>query len=328
MPEEDPIIEAPQVAPEASPADLLTTPPTDNFDEFDSAFDEFADSAIDLALNPTHEPEPEPAPLAAPEPAVAIPGDIWANASSEQKAAFEAAEQRFRSIDGRAAADSRRIRELEADLSNRAPAEPAVDHMALLDGLHDSEAWKAHEEEDPDSAEVHKANNTVIIDAVKATAAAVGANSAANQQAATNAQIAIVAEAHEDWQAVTRADFTDWLNTQPKFLQAQFDRNADLITDGDEVVDLITRYKASDQFVHVAVNPDTAPASSVDPVASPAPAIPAAPETNKRDRDKIARLEGNVHVPAKGVGPPSGAPDGFDDAFDYYSDKMKAEASG
>jgi hypothetical protein len=326
--EEDPVVAGQQATAEASPIDPLTTPPTDSHDEFDDAFDEFADGDINLDLNPLHGSEPEPAPGVAPEPDIATPENIWDNASPEQKAAFEAAEQRFRSIDGRAAADARRIRELESDLSNRAPAEPAVDHNALLDGVHQSETWKAFEEEDPDGAEAQKAKDNVIIDAVKANAAAVGANSATNQQAATNAQIAIVAEQHEDWQAVTRADFTEWLNEQPAFVKAQFDRNADTITDGAEVADLITRYKASNFFVPVAADPVSATPPSVDPVASPTPAIPAALETNKRDRDKIARLEGNVHVPAKGVGPPTGAPDNYDDAFEYYSERMKAEASG
>lgn len=330
MPEEDPIVANTEAAPEAPPADLLTTPPTDSHDEFDDAFDEFADGDINLDLNPLHGSEPEPAPAQAmePEPVPATPENIWDNASSEQKAAYEASEQRFRSMDGRAAADARRIRELEADLSDRAPAIPAVDHNALLDDMHQSETWKAYEEEDPDSAEAQKANNTLMIDAIKANAAAVETTVVINQTAATDAQIAIVAEQHEDWEAVTRADFANWLNTQPTFVQSQFDRNADTITDGAEVADLITRYKASDLFVPTAVDPVSAAPPSVDTAASPAPAVPATLETNKRDRDKIARLEGNVHVPAKGVGPPTGAPDNFDDAFEYYADKMKAEASG
>lgn len=328
----------------SDPADDPTAAAPEGNDVFDSSFDEFADAEVNTEINPPHDaapdpaPEPEPitdpvpgpAPTPDPAPASPDPADIWANATPEQKAAYEAAEQRWRSVDGRAAADRRRINELESDLKKRPAAPEAADQAALLDTVFESDAWKTLEEEDPDGAEAQKAVLTTLINATKANTAAVETISNDHQQSAVDAEIAIVAENHPDWQAVTKADFTNWLNDQPGFLKAQFDRNADVIVDGHEVADLITRYKASDKYVPAAVDSAPSPApvpatpAPVDPAASPAPAPAAAPEPNKRDRDLQARLEGNVHVPTKGSGPPSGAPDNFDDAFDYWSDKIKA----
>ena len=92
-----------------------------------------------------------------------------------------------------------------------------------------------------------------------------------------------------------------------------FDRNAEQIVDGLETADLLSRYKATNN----AAPPVPVPPGDGSSVNQPAPKSNGG-EPNKRDRDSQRRLEGNVSVPSKGPGAPSGAPEDYDGAFDYH----------
>jgi hypothetical protein len=93
-----------------------------------------------------------------------------------------------------------------------------------------------------------------------------------------------------------------------------FNRNAERIVDGLETAHIVSLYKASDGYVPpVPVNPTPGSQTS-----SPATKDNGGAPT-KRDRDSQRRIEGNVSVPSKGPGAPSGPPDEFDAAFDHFA---------
>ena len=108
--------------------------------------------ATEAAPAPSAEPAPQPAPAAEATPTV----DIWANATDEQKAAFEAADadaHRWQSDQGRAVVDIRRIAQLEATINAAAASKPAAAPAdgVLVDVLK-SDAWQSVDKELPELA--------------------------------------------------------------------------------------------------------------------------------------------------------------------------------
>jgi hypothetical protein len=103
-----------------------------------------------------------------------------------------------------------------------------------------------------------------------------------------------------------------------------FSRNAKTVVDGEEVTDLLTRFKTSDDYTAPAPEPDRAP--EPDPVPPNEPAAPSngSGEPSKRDLAAQARLDSHAAVPTRGPGAPSGPPDDFEAAFDYYDQKGAA----
>ena len=338
------------VATSETPSDATPTV-SDDTAEFDKSFDDFADDKIP-PTDPLQEsnlsvqseatsaepagpedigssqaagegkPEPgeappvqdPPAPSAAPTPTP----DIWADSTPEQKAAFEAAEvtaHKWQSDQGRAAADARRIAQLEATINAAAAPRPAAAPAdgVLVDVLK-SDDWQSVEKELPELAaplkkvlEGFQTENTAL-----KTELATFSHERRDQVA--DAQIRIVKSEHSDWESVTDDTFVQWVGTQPIFIQQMFNRNADRVVDGLEAAHLVSLYKASDGYVPpVPVNP--APGSETN---SPAPKDNGG-APNKRDRDSLRRLDGNVSVPSKGPGAPSGPPDEFEAAFDHFA---------
>ncbi len=300
----------------------------DDTAEFDQSFDAFAGGET-----PPADPLPDPpAQSAAPSAEPAGPdetgssqaagaeqkpeADIWANATPEQKAAFEAAAadaHRWQSDQGRAAGDARRIAQLEASTAAQKPA--AVQDDGGLVGVLKSDDWKSVESELPELAaplkkilESFQTENTAL-------RTELGTFSVERRNQVADAQVRIVLAEHSDWESVTDdPTFVPWVGAQPAFIQQMFNRNAEQVVDGLEAAHVVSLFKASDGYVPpVPVNPE--PGSQTNsPATTDKSGAP-----NKRDRDSQRRLEGNVSVPSKGPGAPSGPPDEFDTAFDHYA---------
>jgi|TARA_Y100000310_G_scaffold51684_1_gene47599 hypothetical protein len=325
----DKAVTEPVTTPETPSGAVPTTP--DDTAEFDKSFDTFAGDETPPA-DPLPEPdspatgdepsakkaEPEgTGPSQATEPTPAV--DIWADATPEQKAAFGAAEadaHRYRSDRGRAAADARRIAELESTNRDAAAQKPdAAPADGVLAGVLRSGDWKAVKAELPELAapleKVLEGFETENIALKKELATF----SVERRNEVSDAQIRIVAAEHSDWESVTDDEaFVQWVGTQPAFIQQMLNRNAEQVVDGLESAHLVSLYKASDGYTP-PVPATPSPGSQTN---SPATTDKGG-EPNKRDRDSQRRLEGNVSVPSKGPGAPSGPPEEFDSAFEHYA---------
>ena len=165
-----------QPAPTKAVEAAAVIPAEEDTAEFDKFFDENAsDEPTKGAEDPTPEPDavasgPEPAKEATPETpkedptapqsaepeATSEPKDIWTDATPEQKEAFDAATadaHRWRSDQGRAAADRTRITQLEVQISGIAADQPAaVDDGSKLAEVLAGDDWKTVETELPELA--------------------------------------------------------------------------------------------------------------------------------------------------------------------------------
>lgn len=342
----------PAPAPAADPvADPKPSNEPDN-SEFDAAFAEHSadpetdeDLEPDLDLSDDDDPKPEPDTKSDPEPApnedpedpedpAAAAGskettpDIWADAKPEQKAAYEAAAtdaHKWRSDSGRAAADRRRIQELEQQLSAKskgaadaAPGDNAV--MQVLEG----DAWKTVEKELPELAAPLKEILTASANENAALHRRLATFDESHADEVAKAQLRIVEQAHPDWEAVTnQKEFAEWVVTQPPFVQQMLHRNGEKVVDGDEAAHLVSLYKSSPAFKPPSPPPnkDPEPAPNADPSPKPdhEPAAGKTAAPSKTDRTRQRRLEANTRVPPSGPGASSQPPDDFESAFEHYA---------
>lgn len=181
--------------------------------------------------------------------------DIWATASPEHRAAFEAAQKdwevRDRRLRGQVSALTRQLNELQRQ--RQQPAAPQAgaagqgqqqDGNEDADGFLASDEWKSFQEEYPEvAAPLAKVigglqQNTTRLEK---ELSAIGFE---RRQAALSEQATLLAEQHPDWQKVA-ADkgFVDWLQGQPRHIQEAAYRNANEIVDAAEAADVVGRYK-------------------------------------------------------------------------------------
>ena len=292
------------------------TPADETKEEFDEAFEEFA--AEDepaapapgqevLESEPEPEPEPEPAapgeespddatPEAAPEGAAV---DIWADATTEQKAAFEAAQQTNRSNKGRLSAQDRKIIQLTTAPAPAAPAaEPAAEETS-----EEKEEWETFKTEYPEVAGPVEKRYGAEISALKTENANLRGQVTGitdNQlQDAINDQEAVLADRHPDWEKLTKTpEFSAWLPNQPRYVQEGFVRNGTAIVDGQEAASLIDLFRPPP--VGAAAAAETEPSG----------------KAKRRQR----RLESAVTTESGQAGPGAGPAEGdFDAAFDHFA---------
>jgi hypothetical protein len=183
--------------------------------------------------------------------------DLFANATPEQKAAFEAANEKLRKLEqsdrsqrGRVSALSRRLEELQrAKPQGPAPAaypQSTSDDDPENDTFLNSEDWSSFKDEYPEVA--GPIGN--IIGQLQAQVANQGKRLSAigedRTQEALLEQRALLEESHSDWEDVVRGEgFQPWLAEQPRYVQEAVVRNANDIVDAVEAADIIGRFKAS-----------------------------------------------------------------------------------
>lgn len=178
--------------------------------------------------------------------------DVWANATPEQRAAFEAAEaarkkleQAERSNRGRLSALQRQINELTQQ-PKPAPAagKGEQDQDRDADGFLASDDWKSFEGEYPEVAgPLGKliGNLQEQITRQDKELSAIGDD---RRQSAMEEQATLLADSHPDWQDVTSdSRIVEWANAQPRHIREALMRNANDIVDAEEAADVVGRFK-------------------------------------------------------------------------------------
>jgi hypothetical protein len=190
--------------------------------------------------------------------------DIWANATPEQKAAFEAASQQGeafaqykRSNEGRIAAFQRQIDELKQVLNQKdqTTQQAAVDPAAILQ---DPKVQKLKD----DYPDIYEPIETLIGSVLNQTSAvAKTAESAVQkiqqteQSQAVDREVETLAKTHPDWlEQVNSKEFPEWLQAQPNYVQEVVRRNAQAITNAEEAAHVLGMFKR-DRGIGVSTAP-------------------------------------------------------------------------
>ncbi len=311
-------------------APVEATPPAEETNEeaFAAAFDEFAAVDDTEAATPPAEGREDGDQASAGAPAekteeapasgeqspdnddastddAAEPPDIWADASPEQRAAFEAAQHENASNRTRASAQNRKIAALMA--APKPAAEPAADRAATPET---DEGWEQFKSDYPEvAAPMEKrfesrmakleAENTDLRGQVTGIADA-------RQQDAIDSEEALLVQRHPDWEQLSVSEaFNEWLPQQPRYVQEGFARNGTAIVDGQEAASLIDLFKG-----------DSAPPGPSSEGSKP----PEATATNGKATRRQRRLESAVQTESGQAGPGAGPPEGdFDAAFDHFA---------
>lgn len=223
----------------------------------------------------------EAAPAAPQAPAV----DIWATATPEQKAAYEALaaertkfEQKARDSGARVAAHQRKLDKLYKQI------QPNANDGAAARLQQARQTLTARESDYPEII------NPVaqVLDAVNENLSQLSAAEQRRREAAQAEMAEIVreeterlAELHPDWEDVLNKhggqQFAAWVEDQPRRFRDAFVRNANAIVDSASVAEFMSAYKA-----HLGIVPANAPAAP--PPANP----PNNTLTERRERQLAA----------------------------------------
>lgn len=190
----------------------------------------------------------------------------WANATPEQRAAYDAAQQRLKKLEhaersnrGRISALQRQIAELTGGQSQSREADPgdgsadgqgqgeaaAGSDQGADDGFLKSDDWKSFRDEYPEVAgPLEKVIGGLQAEVTRQhkELSAIGAD---RRESALAEQAGLLAEEHSDWQEVVADDsFMEWLEAQPRHIREAAIRNAEDIVDAQEAADVVGRFKA------------------------------------------------------------------------------------
>lgn len=189
------------------------------------------------------------------------PPDMWANASPEQRAAWEAAQEQIRKLEqaersnrGRLSAFQRQLNELRASAPSPKQAAPEAAEKgqpapqqasAEADGFLASDEWSSFQDEYPEVAgPLGKVIGSLQarLERQDRELSAIGSE---RRSAALMEQQAALEKDHPDWQSVAADEgFGDWLHSQPRHIQEAAYRNANEIVDAAEAADVVGRFKA------------------------------------------------------------------------------------
>ena len=169
--------------------------------------------------------------------------DIWADATPEQKAAFEAAKHENKSHKNRASAQNRKINQLMS--APKPAAQPAAEQPATPET---NEAWEQFKDNHPEVAnqmEQQFGERMARLETENADLKGqVTGIADAHTQTAINAEEAVLAQRHPDWEQFTAsAEFIAWLPSQPRYVQEGLARNGAAIVDGEEAASLLDLFK-------------------------------------------------------------------------------------
>ncbi len=312
-----------------------------NEEAFDEAFEEFAgkDDTVTAAPDPGPEKADYPqagaeAPATTDDPAAsgeessdgatttgeAGPQDIWADATPEQKAAFEAAQHENSSHRTRASAQNRKISELMS--APKPAAKPAADEAATTEANaaqdEAAENWKQFDGEYPEVAgpmgarmDRQDKENAELKAEIAGLKGQVTGITDGQIQNAIDSEEALLVQRHPDWEQLTSSEeFSAWLPNQARYVQEGFVRNGNAIIDGQEAASLIDLFKSVQE-------PTPEPAKEPGP--KPGSTDTA---TNGKATRRQRRLESAVTSESGQAGPGAGPPEGdFDAAFEYFADK-------
>lgn len=236
--------------------------------------------------------------------------DPFANATPEQKAAYEAAQERIQKLEqsersnrGRLSALQRKIDQGQQGAPAQAGAAPSTEGAGGVEGDTEgflaSEEWKSFSEEYPEVASPLAS----VIGRLESQLAHQNKELAAigddRRQSALEEQAERLAEDYPKWQEeVADPGFVDWVHTQPRHIQEAAYRNAEQIVDAQEAADVIGRFKAyrSEQ------QPDNA-----------RPESGGTTKTQGSDKRRQRQLESASTTRSRGPGAASGIPEDGDE---------------
>lgn len=271
---------------------------------------------------PERQSDPAPAPTPAAEPAPAA--DIWANATPEQKAAFEAAnaerdeyKHKFRSNVQRISHLQRKINAAEATklVRDEAPAREAIagiktDYPEIAQPLE-----KVAEAVDGQREQVKKA-----------TQASIDADTAELNDLVAEETASLV-EKHPDYIDVLKANgsaFKAWIDDQPLRIRQAAQRNASHIADSGGAIEVMNGFKKHLEQIAPKPAPETPPAPA--PAATPAPAPqPALDDKRQRQLAGTATPITQGGRPTVSGIPEDGDPKAIWEQWDAH-DRQKARA--
>lgn len=252
--------------------------------------------------------------------------DIWANATPEHRAAYQAAQKDWENQDrryrGQVSALQRQINELaksqqqpQAAASTQAAAEGT---QAKVDGFLASDEWTRFQEDYPEISEpLSKVLGSLQMNTAEVTQK-MSALAEERRQAEVAAQISeqqtILATEHPDWNTIgATPEFVSWVNTQPRHIREAAERNGEAIVDATEAADLISRYKS---FANIT---DSAQGHGQGQ-----------PNNNRLAGKRKRQLESASAARAKGPGAAFGIPEDGDPKvlWDHFDEMEKREARG
>lgn len=217
-------------------------PVEDPQDEAAKAAD--ADAEDGAAETPQDEAAPEP-PNTDPETTPTI--DLWANATPEQLAAYEAEANARKALEHRIRSDEGRVARFQRERDEARKKAAVVDNLAQQEDL---EAYLASEEWTKTKAEY----GDDLAPVFKLTEQLAARNKTIEQRFSQFEEDRAVdaAQSYEEWleeqapdrvQLFSSPSFIPWLNTQPDTVRAMAEKNWDTVVDPAEVKALCDLYR-------------------------------------------------------------------------------------
>ena len=291
---------APQTdAPDAAAPDEQQT-------EYEAAFDEFSREPADADAEAEPEPEPEP------EPAESGPAleDPLAGLTSAQREHFArmqsqiaAYEHEISSNRGRVSGLQRKIDELSRQQSGQQSGPRDADEKP--NGVSQSK-WDRFKVEFPEVAEAMEARVSALQEQLdQKIGQAQEPIRAMQERQALQSQYAALSAVHPDWQAAVKSSaFRTWVGQQPKAVQDMALNSRD----AREASWVLTQFKQAVGTARPAEQRAQMPASQ-SPLA----------EKRSQRRKQAAGISAG-----RSLATPSGVPDDYEAAFDYYARKARA----
>lgn len=243
--------------------------------------------------------------------------DIWANASPELKAAYEAAQTRARNAEHAASSDRGRIAALQRQIdqlkAGGAAGVPAANGQPV--NPLETDLFKRLKEDYPEIHEALSGPLAAITAELAATKNTVIERAEADRQAAEEGFYARQEEelnrrVEGAFDLVADPRFVTWLQTQPNYVQQAAIRNGQRIEDVDEAADLVGRFK-----------------SFIDGAGSSRPATPSntAPLADRRR----AQLASASTVSTRSPSAVAGVPEDPEAAWNYFAEqRQRKKAQG
>ena len=220
---------------------------TETVDDFDSAFEEFAEVETSAELLPEEVVEEvveeEVLEEAPPEPEQ---DDIWAGADDTLKSEYDKLRDNNDKLSHQAKSNAGRIGALQRKLNEFQATSPAggatPSATEVAEAMKTPEAWASFNEEYPDihdaiesRLEMERSQNQETMNR------ALQPLRAAEEERHVNGQYAALEAAHTDWKDVVNSEsFVDWLQQQPTAIQQLSNSN-----DAFEASKLLDYYKMS-----------------------------------------------------------------------------------
>lgn len=180
--------------------------------------------------------------------------DIWANATPEQRAAYEAARKdnekllhENKSHRGRLSALQSRINRAQPTVPRESSPGAESQSAKRAENFLESDDWKTFKEEYGEVAAPIGAAFEQVLGTVKTLESQLSAINTDRRQDAVADQEAVLDQDHADWRDVVADNetaFVDWVNAQPRHIKEAAIRNQSEIVDAAEAADVISRFKA------------------------------------------------------------------------------------